>query len=159
MGSVKPRWYGADPSWRLPFQRDGRRHYGNEITVDLRLDHLLYRHQGLEVSGRERPVPVTILFEAQPFYNTYGLSPQDYPRVFADLGLDSPHRMPDDSLCLFYPGDPPDQRWTADDGLLALFNLTADHLFFETYWRHTGGRRCGTWLAPEAPHGYQGAVR
>lgn len=154
-----PRWYGADPVWTLPFQRDARRHYGDEIKVDLRRDQLIYRHRGLDVPGRDRAVPVTILFEARPLYDTYGLAAQDYPRVFADAGLESPHRMPDDSLCLFYPGDPPDRRWTAEDGLLALLNLTGDHLFFETYWRHTGGRRGGKWLAPEAPHGYQGSPR
>lgn len=159
MGRITPRWYGADPIWTLPFQRDARRHHGDEIKVDLRHDQLIYRYRGLEVPGRDRPVPVTILFEARPLYDTYGLAAQDYPRVFADAGLESPHRMPDDSLCLFYPGDPPDRRWTAEDGLLALLNLTGDHLFFETYWRHTGGRRGGKWLAPEAPHGYQGSPR
>lgn len=154
-----PRWYGADPVWTLPFQRDARRYYGDEVEANLRDDQLIYRHRGLDVPGREQTVPVTILFEARPLYDTYGLAAQDYPRVFADAGLESPHRMPDDSLCLFYPGDPPDRRWTAEDGLLALLNLTGDHLFFETYWRHTGGRRGGMWLAPEAPHGLQGSPR
>lgn len=156
MGSLSTRWYGADPAWTLPFQRDARRHYGSAVTVALRHNYLLYRHEGLDVPGRDEPVPVEVRLEARPLYDTYGLSPQDYPRVFADHGLASPHRMPDDSLCLFYPGDPPERRWTADDGLLALLNLAGDHLFFETYWRHTGGHQGGKWLAPEAPHGYQG---
>lgn len=156
MGSVSTRWYGADPAWTLPFQRDARRHYGPAVTVALRPNYLLYRHKGLDIPGRDEPVAVEVRFEARPLYDTYGLSPQDYPRVFADPGFASPHRMPDDSLCLFYPGDPPERRWTADDGLLALLNLAGDHLFFETYWRHTGGHQGGKWLAPEAPHGYQG---
>lgn len=104
-------------------------------------------------------MPVAISFYAQPFYDTYGLAPEDYPRVFADPGLASPHRMPDDSLCLFFPGDPLERRWTAKNGLLALINLAGDHLFFETYWRHTGGHRNGTWLSPEAPHGYAEVAR
>lgn len=158
MGGITPRWYGEDPAWRLPFQRDARRHYGDAVVAKLRTSCLVYRHQGLEVPGRE-PIPVVILFEAFPTYETYGLAPQDYPKVFADPRQVSPHRMPDGSLCLFYPGDPPDQRWTDDSGLLSLLNLTGDHLFFETYWRHTGERRGGLWLGPEAPHGYGGEAR
>lgn len=159
MGRVTSRWYGADSSWTIPFQRDARRHYGSDVTVDLGHDHLIYHHGGLDIPGRDEPVPATIVFEARPRYDTHGLAPQDYPRVYADAGLQSPHRMPDDSLCLFYPGDPPDRRWTAKDGLLALLDLTGDHLFLETYWRHTGGHRGGKWLAPEAPHGYQRSER
>lgn len=158
MGSVIPRWYGADPVWTLPFQRDARRRYGNEITVKTRSDRLTYIHQGLSIRGRNQPIPVIIQFWPNPSYETFGLAPQNYPRVFADAGMESPHRMPDDSLCLFYPGDPPDRRWTSELGLLTLLDLTGDHLFFETYWRHTGGHQGGQWLAPEAPHGYQGVA-
>lgn len=152
-------WFGARPEWKLPFQRDARRYYGDAVTGELKQGCLLYRHQGLDVPGRRDPVPVLVRFFAEPKYDTFGLAPWDSPRVFADQGLPSPHRMPDDSLCLFYPADPPDRRWTADDGLLQLLQLVGDHLYFETYWRHTGGHLGGTWLAPEAPHGYQGRPR
>lgn len=156
VGSMTPRWYGDDPAWKTPFQRDARRYFGSEVSVDLTYDYLTYNHSGLEVPGRDEPVPVTVLFEARPSYETFGLAPQDYPRVFADPGLDSPHRMHDDSLCLFYPGDPLERRWTSEAGLHALLGLIGDHLFFETYWRASGGFAGGDWLAPEAPHGYQG---
>ncbi|AMM34783.1 hypothetical protein SA2016_4131 (plasmid) [Sinomonas atrocyanea] len=159
MGRIVRPWYGADPVWRLPFQRNARRHYGHTVTAHLHPGYLIYRHEGLDIPGREEPVPVEIRFEASPLYDTYGLEPQDYPRVFADSGLASPHRMPDGSLCLFYPGDPPERRWTAEAGLLALLDLAGDHLFFETYWRHSGGHRGGRWLAPEAPHGYRGRTQ
>jgi hypothetical protein len=80
------------------------------------------------------------------------MQPCDYPRVWADCGVRSKHRMPDDSLCLYFAGSPPDARWTAGDGLLALLNLVRDHLMFEEHWRRTGGPRHGEWLGNEAPH-------
>jgi hypothetical protein len=97
---------------------------------------------------------VTIVFFASPAYDTYGLAAEDYPRVWADTDDTSPHRMPDGSLCLYYPGDPADRRWQAGLGLLTLLNLIRDHLFFEHYWRSTGGHDRGVWLGPEADHGF-----
>ena len=149
-------WYGADPAWRLPFEREAKRYYGRSITVELHPETLLYRHRGLDIRGRREPVPVTIRFDAKPCYPTYGLRPQDYPHVFADAELPSPHRMPDHSLCLFYPGDPVERRWISADGLLSLLHLSGDHIFKETYWRRTGGRHRGIWLGEQAPHGYKG---
>jgi hypothetical protein len=154
-GSI-PAWYATSAAWRMPFQRDAKRRYGSALTAQLEADALNYRHEGIEIRGRASPVPVIIRFVAQPKYNTYGLEPADYPRVYADAGADSPHRMPDGSLCLFYPGDPIERRWRADLGLLTLLDLTADHLYFETYWRHTGGTAGGQWLGPEAAHGFRG---
>lgn len=149
------RWFGSTPAWRLPQERDAKRHFGRDLTMAQTATTLTYRHTGLRVSGRIAPVPVTIRFYAQPPYTLYGLSPQDYPRVFADPGAESKHRMPeDDSLCLFYAGDPVEHRWTSDKGLLSLFDLIADHLFHEDYWRSTGGSRRGIWLGREAPHGF-----
>lgn len=75
----------------------------------------------------------------------------DHPRVFADGPTDSPHRYPERGrrrLCLWYPPDPPEQRWLPDDGLLALFGMAAQHLFQEAWWREHG-----QWLGVEAPHG------
>ncbi len=71
---------------------------------------------------------MVVKFEARPRYDTYGLMPDDYPRVYADPKELSPHRMPDGSLCLFYPGDPIDRRWTAKRGLLSLLELAVDHV-------------------------------
>lgn len=142
-------WYGATVAWWAPFERDARRADGDLITVELGLDRIIYRHAGLEVPGRLDLVPVRVEFYETPEYPTYGLPAQDYPRVFADPGADSPHRMPDGALCLFFPGDPADRRWTSKDGLHALLGLVRDHLFFELHWRATG-----RWLGPEAPHGF-----
>jgi hypothetical protein len=62
-------------------------------------------------------------------------------------GPSSPHRFPDESLCIWYPEDPPEQKWMFEDGLLALLNHVQAHLFREAWWRETG-----EWLGPEAPH-------
>jgi hypothetical protein len=146
-------WYGSRPSWRLPLERASASEYGSLITVHQTENTLTYTHAGIRVSGRTEPVPVMVQFHADPPYSTYGLDPMDYPRVFADPGAASKHRMPDDSLCLYYAGDPVERRWTSDWGLLSLLDLTGDHLFLEDYWRATGGVHKGQWLGPEAPHG------
>jgi hypothetical protein len=70
------------------------------------------------------------------------------PRVIADGPTDSPHRYGNMRLCMWHPGDPREQRWEFDDGLLALLGMTSAHLFREAWWRETG-----EWLGPEAPHG------
>jgi len=70
------------------------------------------------------------------------------PRVFVDGPADSPHRYADATLCMWYPRDPPDQRWVFSDGLLVLLNYIQAHLFREAWWRETG-----EWLGTEAPHG------
>lgn len=69
------------------------------------------------------------------------------PRVFSDGPTDSKHRYSDGSLCMWYPEDPPEQRWVHSDGLLALIGYSIQHLFREEWWRETG-----EWLGPEAPH-------
>ncbi len=148
-------WYGASTAWRLPFERDAKRRHGENITTALDDSRLVYRTT-LEVRGIIEPVPVTLAFFAWPPYPTYGLPAQDYPRVWVDAPAESPHRMPDKSLCLYNPADPPERRWTSDLGLLTLLDLTRDHLFFEHSWRHTGGWSGGVWPAPESPHGFPG---
>lgn len=72
------------------------------------------------------------------------------PQVYADGPSGrtaSPHRFDDRRLCIWYPSDGPDRRWTPDDGLLVLLGMIAVHLFKEAYWRETG-----QWLGDEYPH-------
>ena len=91
-------------------------------------------------AGRLNPVPMTISSTTRPPYDCYGLPPADYPRVYAEPGAPSPHRMPsDNALCLWYPLDPAERRWTADKGLLDLLDIITSHLLYEAYWRVTGG--------------------
>lgn len=146
------RWYGTSPAWRVAVEAAGRRTYGNRLRVTERSGVLEYRID-LDVHGPQELTEVVIVFAADPPYQTYGLPPQDYPRVWADRGLASKHRMPDDALCLYYPGDPPERRWTSDKGLLDLLDLVVDHLLYESYWRATGGPDGGRWLGDEAEHG------
>lgn len=75
----------------------------------------------------------------------------NFVRVFADGPTRSPHRYPTRGrthLCLWHPDDPPERRWSVDDGLLALFGLAAHHLFKEGWWCETD-----EWLGEQAPHG------
>ena len=74
-------------------------------------------------------------------------SKSDVPSVFANGSKGSPHRYPDGSLCMWYPGDPIDRRWVFDDGLLHLIGLIITHLFKEAWWRETG-----EWVGEEVPH-------
>jgi hypothetical protein len=150
-------WFAHEVAWWAPFERDAKRCHGYPITTERTLNALTYRTH-LEVPGVLAPVAVSVRFEHAPTYNTYGLAPQDYPRVWAERGLPSPHRMPtDDSLCLFFPHDPPERRWHSALGLLTLLDLARDHLFFEHHWRTTGGWSGGEWLGAQAPHGFPGS--
>lgn len=83
------------------------------------------------------------------FMHTYPSSPKIFADGPAGSGA-SPHRYPargHRELCIWYPGDPPDQRWIPEDGLLALLGMIAHHLFKEAWWRESG-----EWLGQEYPH-------
>lgn len=152
MGAVTG-WYATAVAWWAPFERDARRSEGDRISVHHQERRLTYRHCGLEVPGHRKPIPVAVHFYAEPPYPCFGLAAEDYPRVFAEIAETSEHRMPDGSLCLFYPGDPDDRRWRSQNGLGILFELARRHLFLELHWRRTGGPGLGEWLGDEAPHG------
>ncbi|MFH8564630.1 hypothetical protein [Streptomyces sp. NPDC017988] len=101
---------------------------------------------------------MTIRFFESPPYATYGQKPEDFPRVHAKPGAASKHRYADDdALCLWYPYDPVEHRWTSDKGLLDLIEIVRRHLFLEHYWRLTGGVHGGRWLVEDAPHGLPGS--
>ncbi|MCD2190993.1 hypothetical protein [Actinomycetospora soli] len=170
-------WYGTRPSWRVPFEAAARRKFGTDLQTSQEQDlHSLRRHRrggrddgpdhaerlvfvvrNLEVDGRPALVDVVIRFWARPHYDTFGLAPEDFPRVHAEPGRLSPHRHRDDALCLWSPFDPPELRWHHSHGLLDLVEITRRHLFLERYWRMTGARNGGVWLLPDAPHGIPAA--
>jgi hypothetical protein len=76
-------------------------------------------------------------------------------RVYTDGPTESPHRysphekdpLQRSSLCIWYPDDPPEQRWVPSDGLLTLIEMTRVHLFKEAWYRETG-----EWLGEEVSH-------
>lgn len=80
------------------------------------------------------------------------------PQVFAlDGDRRSLHRNPpyDDGvegvsghLCLYFPHDPPERRWSVGYGLVGLFDIARRHLACEHVWRETG-----VWPTEDAPHG------
>lgn len=74
-------------------------------------------------------------------------SPTD-PKVVVDGPTDSPHRYADGTLCMWYPGDPPERRWRLADGAAALVANIAAHLVREEWYRTTG-----EWLGEEVWHG------
>lgn len=147
-------WYGLQPAWREPLEAHARAVHGDNLRISAFRGRRVYRVP-LWVPGRLKQVEITIRFYERPRYDCYGLSPEEYPRVFALSKGSSPHRMPDDgALCLYYPRSAPERRWRPENGLLALIDLARDHVFFEDYWRDTGGVRGGEWLGDEEPHGF-----
>ena len=110
----------------------------------------LYRISDVDVQARTKPIEVTVVFER---YRNFGgrqfADGRNFPAVYADRYDESPHRYADGSLCLYYPLDLEQRRWTPDKGLRSLVSLAADHVFFEDWHRQTGA-----WIAPEAPHGF-----
>lgn len=168
-------WDGLTIGWQYDLERGMRVKWPGDLTPSLGLRWvwparqslavedfgglpvlgrvLTYQHAGLPVLGRSDLVPVSVEFHEHPTYSTYGLPWSDYPRVFADPGAASKHRMPDDSLCLYYPWDPAPRRWRYENGLIQLFEMVADHLHKERWWRHTGGDENAEWLGEDAEHG------
>jgi hypothetical protein len=162
-------WFGIDPTLHhlLEHSLDADVTHRGQVTRRIIAAYspgaprtLQYKHAGVYVPSRG-PVPVLVEFPEYPLYNLYGRPVQDYPRVFADIGAESPHRLydnDDDALCLYHPHDAGDRTWCAADGLALLFNLAANHLFFELHWRATGGSGDangdgkGVWLGDELPH-------
>lgn len=71
----------------------------------------------------------------------------DEPVVHADGPTESPHRYPCGTLCMWYPADPPERRWTRRDGGRLLLGHIVLHLLREEWWRRTS-----EWIGEEAPH-------
>lgn len=63
----------------------------------------------------------------------FGPNTPNCPVVYV-AGPDSPHRYADGSLCMWYPGDPPERRWTWHDGAAALAGHICAHLILEEWW-------------------------
>ncbi len=77
----------------------------------------------------------------------FGRAEPHVPHVYTDLPSGSPHRYTDGALCMWYPGDPADQRWVLRDGPVVLLGHVIAHLLREEWWQHTG-----EWPGDEAAH-------
>lgn len=119
-------------------------------------------YPGLTYKRRQRQEGAVYVYQVKlevPGYESRRVSVEFHagrpntPRVYADGPASrdaSPHRYAERGrcrLCIWYPSDPPDQRWVPDDGLLALCAMIAVHLFKEAYWREHD-----QWLGDEFPH-------
>lgn len=77
----------------------------------------------------------------------FGPGNSTVPHVYTNGPSESPHRYFDGSLCMWYPDDPDEQRWTFRDGPAVLLGHIVAHLMREEWWRRTG-----EWPGTEAEH-------
>lgn len=131
-------WYGRFPE-RLAFERGAQRR-----VPGLRGRHS--RRPGSRGWYYRLTMPVEG-FEARVVYVFFDPSNPKLPKVYVD-GPEPHHRYSDGSLCMWYPKDTPDQKWSFPDGLEKLLAFIAVHLFKEAWWREHD-----EWLGDEAPHG------
>lgn len=90
-------------------------------------------------------VPVTVPVYDEDYVLRIELVERRDVRVIA-LGWNGSmrHTYGRNSLCMWYPRDPPDRQWNRGDGLLKLVDTARAHLFKELYFRETG-----EWLGEE----------
>jgi hypothetical protein len=106
------------------------------------------------VAGRRRGFAVRVTLtptglDARRVTIAFAVNSPDTPQIYVP-GPGSPHRYDDDSLCIWYPGDPPSQRWRWYDGGIALAGHICAHLIREAWWHQTG-----EWVGEEVPHSPQ----
>ena len=81
---------------------------------------------------------VNIPVEPYGSYIIRGVFAGRVPQVFADSLTDPRHVYEDGSLCMWFYGDPKQNRWEPSDGLLRLLDLTKAHIFKELRFKETG---------------------
>ena len=133
-----PAWY-TRPATRLAFQR--RLAACGQAVSTARPPQHLRGGYALAIHLRVPDLP------EQTLTIVFGSAAPSVPRVFTDGPSASPHRYADGSLCMWYPKDPAEQRWTRADGAPALLGHIVAHLLREEWWRRTG-----EWAGAEAPH-------
>lgn len=90
----------------------------------------------------------TPVYDDQRLVTVTPRSPRSHedPVVFIDGQPCLRHRWPDGSLCMWLDSDPPEMRWVAADGFLALVGHIEQHAWCEAVCR-TGQ----PWPKPESP--------
>lgn len=109
-------------------------HYAyGRISTNFRLETFVWR------------VPVTVPAYDEQFILRIELDERHAVRVTAE-GWHGPmrHTFGANTLCMWFPKDPPDRQWNRADGLLKLVDTAVAHLFKELYFRETA-----EWLGEE----------
>jgi len=126
--------------------------FGNDterarFEFNARARRLPFRRR-LTRGGVEYAVPIVLgHFDDRAATIRFGADAPTFVTVEVDGPTESKHRYPDGHLCMWHPDDPETNRWLFRDGLGALIDHVALHLYREAHWRETG-----EWLGPEAPH-------
>jgi hypothetical protein len=110
---VTSRAWFDDLASLYAFERDARRELGALRRTDASRPRRLVYELMIDVPAYDDRRVVRIEFPATPSVR---------PSVFADGPGDSPHRFKDGSLCMYHPDDPPERRWTPNEGLAALID-------------------------------------
>jgi len=131
-------WYGEDFP-RLIFEREASRYFPDLSSVTTTSDHNAGRGYRLTVN-----VPH---YEARRVQILFRRDYPKIPRVSVDGPVDSKHRFSSGDLCMWYHGDPVENQWVFEDGLVALLGHIVAHLFREAWYRETG-----EWPGPEVSH-------
>jgi len=131
-------WYGED-SPRLIFEREASRYFPDLSSVTITSDHNAGRRYRLTVN-----VPH---YDARRVQISFRKDSPKIPRVSVDGPGDSKHRFSSGDLCMWYHGDPAENQWIFEDGLVALLGHIVAHLFREAWYRETG-----EWPGPEVGH-------
>jgi hypothetical protein len=135
-----PAWY-AYPAGRLFFLAELRSCGVRARQTPVRRSDRV--HRGGFQAEFELTVPGLSLQHVRIVFAGQG----DVPAVYADGPADSPHRYSDGALCMWYPFDPKEGRWTRRDGAAVLLGHITAHLLREAWWRMTG-----EWLGAEVDH-------
>lgn len=145
--AVEIDWYGADPCFWFPLEKDARAHLPETFRFSYEPDVLRYFVESLSVPGDQDKHDITIEFWRDPPYSTFGLLPQDYPRVFTSVERPRKHAFSDLSLCIWHPLDPEEKRWISHKGLLILVEMVRVHLLLEINWFFND-----EWVLEDVPH-------
>lgn len=109
-------------------------HYAFErISTNFRLQAFVWR------------LPVTVPVYEEDYVLRIELDERRAVRVTAEGWRGSMrHTFGANTLCMWFPKDPPDRQWNRADGMLKLVDTAVAHLFKELYFRETG-----EWLGEE----------
>lgn len=143
MHSHKPvtgPWWGNDHAQTL-FEMQARQVYGDRLLINAGPRIGIARDYRVRVAVPEFgfEVPARIEFTRKRQWD---------PDIVLPPDPSSPHRYGDRTApCMWYPPDPPQQKWIFRDGLYQLLLHIEWHLYRETVWHETG-----EWPGQEAPH-------